>query len=71
MGDAYEIRVRGSLSDAARAALADEVRGFEPCETVLRGQVADQAELHGVLNRLQELGCELLQARRITPRRRA
>jgi hypothetical protein len=66
----YEIRVRGSLSDATRAHLADTVRMFEPAETVLRGRVADQAELRGVLARLQELGCELLEARRVTPRRR-
>jgi hypothetical protein len=66
----YEFRVRGSLSDAKRAHLADVVRAFEPSETVLRGRVADQAELRGVLARLQELGCELLEARRVTPRRR-
>jgi hypothetical protein len=66
----YEIRVRGPLSDAMRAHLADSVRMFVPAETLLRGRVADQAELRGVLARLQELGCELLEARRVTPRRR-
>jgi hypothetical protein len=66
--DVYEIRIRGALSDAVAAQLADMVRAFEPTETVLRGHVADQAELRGVLARLQELGCELLEARRLTPR---
>jgi hypothetical protein len=66
----YEIRVRGPLSDAMRAHLADSVRMFDTAETLLRGRVADQAELRGVLARLQELGCELLEARRVTPRRR-
>ncbi len=68
MADVYEIRIRGALSDAVVHQLAEEVRAFEPTETVLRGQVADQAELRGVLARLQELGCELLEARRLNPR---
>ncbi|MCW2982684.1 MAG: hypothetical protein JWR63_254 [Conexibacter sp.] len=71
MDDAYEIRIRGSLSDAVRSELADNVRAFESTETVLRGRVADQAELRGILARLEELGCDLLEARRLTPRRRA
>jgi hypothetical protein len=66
--DVYEIRIRGALSDAVAAQLADTVRAFAPTETVLRGHVADQAELRGVLARLQELGCELLEARRLNPR---
>jgi hypothetical protein len=68
VADVYEIRIRGALSDAVVRQLADRVRAFEPTETVLRGQVADQAELRGVLARLQELGCELLEARRLSPR---
>jgi hypothetical protein len=67
--DTYEIRIRGPLTDEVRAQLADALRAFEPTETILRGRVADQAELRGVLARLQELGCELLEARRLTPRR--
>jgi hypothetical protein len=65
----YEIRIRGPLSDDVRSHLANTVRAFEPAETVLRGRVADQAELRGVLARLEELGCELLEARRLTRRR--
>lgn len=68
MDDVYEIRIRGALRDAVARELADTVRAFEPTETVLRGHVADQAELRGVLARLQELGCELLEARRLSPR---
>jgi hypothetical protein len=66
--DVYEIRIRGALTDAVVSELADTLRTFAPTETVLRGQVADQAELRGVLARLQELGCELLEARRLSPR---
>ena len=67
MDDIYEIRIRGVLTDAVAGELADALRAFAPTETVLRGHVADQAELRGVLARLQELGCELLEARRLSP----
>ena len=67
MDDIYEIRVRGALTDAVAGELADSLRAFAPTETVLHGHVADQAELRGVLARLQELGCELLEARRLSP----
>jgi hypothetical protein len=65
--DIYEIRIRGVLTDAVAGELADALRAFAPTETVLRGHVADQAELRGVLARLQELGCELLEAKRLSP----
>jgi hypothetical protein len=68
VADVYEIRIRGALTDAVVGELADALRAFTPTETVLRGQVVDQAELRGVLARLQELGCELLEARRLSPR---
>ncbi len=63
--DTYEIRIRGALTDAAAGELADTLRAFAPTETVLRGHVVDQAELRGVLARLQEPRCELLEARRL------
>jgi hypothetical protein len=68
VADIYEIRIRGALTDAVADELADALRAFAPTETVLRGHVVDQAELRGVLARLQELGCELLEARRLSPR---
>lgn len=36
-------------------------------ETVLTGVIADQAALHGVLNRIRDLGLELLSLRRCGP----
>jgi hypothetical protein len=39
--------------------------GVEPVETVLHGPVRDQAELHGLLRRLQSLGLELIEVRRL------
>jgi len=34
-------------------------------ETVLRGPVQDQSSLHGLLDRIQSLGLELLEVRRL------
>jgi len=60
----YEIRVRGRVGDhlADALGLAAEV---EPVETVLHGPVLDQHALHGVLDRLQELGLELIEVRQL------
>jgi hypothetical protein len=34
-------------------------------ETVLHGPIRDQAELHGVIDRVQSLGLELVEVRRL------
>ena len=36
-----------------------------PTETLLRGQIVDQAALHGVLELIESLGLELLDVRRV------
>ena len=72
MADVYEIRIRGGLTDVARGALADTVGVIEPFETVIRVPISDQAQLRGVLARLDETGCELIAARPLSrggPRR--
>jgi len=38
----------------------------EPVQTVMRGPVLDQAALHGIINRLQRLGLDLIEVRRLT-----
>ena len=60
----YEIRVRGRVGEnlADALGLAAEV---EPVETVLRGPVAGQDDLHGILARLQDMGLELVEIRRL------
>jgi hypothetical protein len=65
-GLSYEIRVRGRVGDDLAAALGLAVE-VEPVETVLRGTVADQEDLHGVLGRLQDIGLELVELRRLPP----
>jgi hypothetical protein len=62
----YEIRVRGRVGEELTAALG-LVAEIEPVETVLRGTVADQEGLHGVLGRLQDIGLELVEIRRLPP----
>ena len=64
----YEIRVRGRLSPRVRAAVEGLVSEVEPVETVLHGPLRDQAELHGVLARIQSLGLELVELRRVPGR---
>jgi hypothetical protein len=60
----YEIRVRGRVGEylADALGLAAEV---EPIETVLRGRVAGQEHLHGILSSLQDMGLELVELRRL------
>ncbi len=60
----YKIRVRGRFDDQSAARLAEFTDRLEVSETVLRGHLNDQAELHGLLERLQDLGFELLAVRR-------
>ena len=64
-GRSYEIRVRGRLSDSLVAAFEGMNASVEPVETVLHGPVQDQAALYGLLDRIQALGLELLEVRRL------
>jgi hypothetical protein len=61
----YEIRVRGRVSDAALTAFEGMDANVAQTETVLHGPVADQAGLHGLLDRIQSLGLELIEVRRL------
>ena len=65
MGSAYEIRVKGRLSDEFTEAFSDFTAAVKPAETVMRGEIRDQAELHGVLDRISALGLELIEVRRV------
>jgi len=61
----YEISVSGELP----ASVLEEVEDFSvevvQVRTVMRGPIADQAALHGIINRLQSLGLDLIEVRRI------
>ena len=63
----YEIRVRGRVSEAALAAFEGMDADVATTETVLHGPVEDQTDLHGLLDRIQSLGLELVEVRRLPP----
>jgi hypothetical protein len=61
----YEFFVRGHLGATvlrAFPALQAQARGKD---TVLRGAIADQSALHGVLAQIESLGLELVELRRL------
>jgi len=57
----YEIRIKGHL-DESWADWFDgmRIRHEDNGETLLSGSLPDQAALHGVLNRLRDLGIQLI-----------
>jgi hypothetical protein len=61
----YEIRVRGEMTDALAAVL--EPLGLQVEDSsdgsILVGVFRDQAELHGALQAMQDLGVELVEIR--------
>jgi hypothetical protein len=63
----YEICVRGRL-DRRWAAWFDGLVVTDPGDgtTVLRGPVVDQAALHGLLQRLRDVGIDLLWLREVS-----
>ena len=63
----YEIRVKGRLSASLISSFEGLTATVEPVETVLSGPVEDQAALYGVLSRVQALGLELVEVRKVAP----
>jgi hypothetical protein len=61
----YEIRVRGQLGTTMLRAFPTLHADKRDGDTLLRGAVADQAALHGVLAQIEALGLELLELRRL------
>ena len=62
--DQYLITVRGVAGPAVRAVFADLQVTTTGTTTVLAGVRPDQAALHGVLQRIQTLGLEVVNVRR-------
>jgi hypothetical protein len=61
----YEIRIRGRVTEPLLSSFENMSSTLEPVETVLHGPVRDQAELHGLIDRIQALGLELVEIRRL------
>jgi hypothetical protein len=66
--DWYEIRLRGRL-DQRWASWFDGMTVSTGADgtTLIRGRVADQAALHGLLARLRDLGLPLLSVTQVRP----
>jgi hypothetical protein len=61
----YEIRVRGHLGPAMLRAFPALAARTRDGDTLLRGWLQDQAAVYGVLARIEGLGLELLELRRL------
>jgi hypothetical protein len=61
MAQSYEIRIKGHLDEIWADWLGElTIRHEANGETLLTGSLPDQAALHGVLNRLRDLGVQLI-----------
>jgi hypothetical protein len=63
----YEIRVDGVLDRRWTAWFGGLAVRSDGRETVISGEVADQAALHGLLDRIGDLGLVLILVRRLEP----
>jgi hypothetical protein len=65
----YEFRVRGRLSPQSAPwfegmdITVDET--ITPSQTIIQGYIKDQAALHGLINRVRDLGLTLLSVNRV------
>ena len=62
----YEIRVRGHLGTRMRRAFPALRARPQGEDTLLTGHLPDQAAVYGVIARLEALGLDLLELRRLT-----
>ena len=58
---------RGSSTSAGRPGSRASQIDSDDSQTVISGPVADQAALHGLLNRVCDLGLVLISVRRFNP----
>jgi hypothetical protein len=64
-GGRYEFRVEGRLSDDVAGEFGElEVTSAVP-ETVMHGEVVDEAHLHGILARFRSLGLKVVSMREV------
>jgi hypothetical protein len=64
----YEIRVNGHLDDRRANWFGGlTITRQDNGDTVLTGQVVDQAALHGLLRKVRDLGMPLLSVTRVRP----
>ena len=61
----YEFRVMGRLSERTRQAFADMDVTEIPAETVISTTLADDREIHAVLELIQSLGLNVISVERV------
>ncbi|WP_267243402.1 hypothetical protein [Streptomyces sp. PR69] len=62
----YEIRIAGAVSEVVRHEAFPELASVVvPSQTLLFGQVTDDAHLYGLLSRCQALGLRVVELRRL------
>ena len=61
----YEIHIRGRVGPELAEIFDGLNAEVQPVETVLHGEIVDQAALHGILDRVRALGLELMEVRRL------
>ena len=61
----YQIRIHGQLGRTMRTAFPALRAQAQGQDTLLAGELADQAALYGVLTQIEALGLELIEVRRL------
>jgi hypothetical protein len=61
----YEIRLRGLLGGTLLSAFPTLTGATIDADTILSGELADQAALHGVLSLIESLGLELVAVQQV------
>ena len=61
----YEIRVKGRVSDLLSPAFEGLAVTTQPVETVVYGPLADQEAVHRLVTKLESLGLEVVELRRL------
>ena len=61
----YEIRIKGRVSDSQLLAFEGMTVTVEPVETVAYGPLPDQEAVHQLMAKLQALGLEIVEIRRL------
>jgi hypothetical protein len=64
-GPTYEVRVAGSIPPELVQQLEDVEVAAQELRTVVSGEFTDQAALYGFLNRLRDLGLDVVEVRRV------
>jgi hypothetical protein len=61
----YEIRIKGRVSDSLLSAFEGLAVTTEPVETIVYGPLADQEAVHRLLIKMESLGLEVVEFRRL------